>query len=235
MKIDIHTHVLPGIDDGAKNWDICLQMLSKSAECGVTKVIATPHYIPWKKKVNGEQIKQLCKEAEEKLLEKHGISMDIYPGHEIYYSIEILEKLKNGEVLTLAGSRYILVEFEPEVSYQTVLRAVKDFWDAGYIPILAHVERYRCIQHSDRMEALKEMGALFQMNVESFQRGIFDANSRWAKKCLLKGWIDFLASDMHNMKNRTPMSNEKLRWVQKRLSPDYQKELLYGNSKEILP
>ena len=84
------------------------------------------------------------------------------------------------------------------------------------------------------MEALREIGALFQMNVEAFQKGIFDANSRWAKKCLQKGWIDFLASDMHNMKNRAPMSNEKLRWVQKRLSLDYQEELLYGNGKKVL-
>ena len=108
MKIDIHTHVLPGIDDGAKNWDMALQMLAKSAEYGVTKVIATPHCIPWKKKTDTEQIKRLCKQAKEELLKKYGISMDIYPGHEIYYGVDALQQLRNGDILTLADSQYVL-------------------------------------------------------------------------------------------------------------------------------
>ncbi len=233
--IDIHTHILPGIDDGAGDWEECLEMLVRSAECGVSAVIATPHYIPWEDCTDARHLVELCRKAMEKLYEKHGISMDIYPGHEIYYSLEVIDKLKSGEALTLAGSRYVLVEFEPTVSYQLVYKAVKDFQDAHYIPILAHVERYQCLRKTGRLKELKALGALFQMNIRTVQRGFFDANTRWAKKSLRQGMIDFLASDMHNMTNRPPMTVENLTWVQKKLKTTYQRRLLCYNGRDILP
>lgn len=234
MIIDMHTHILPGVDDGAKDWDICLEMLSQSAACGVEKVIATPHYGPWGKRVPAEKIRELCKEAEEKLRAQYGIAMDIHSGHEIYYSVEVIEDLKQGRILTLAGSRHVLVEFEPEVTYQVIYRAIREFTNDGYIPIVAHVERYQCLYKSGNLERLKEGGALVQMNVSAFQGGILDATSRWAKKCLRSGLIDFLASDMHNLRTRAPLTMEKLRWVQDKLEPQYQEKLLCGNCQKII-
>lgn len=234
IKIDIHTHVLPGIDDGARDWDTCLLMLSRSAASGVKKVIATPHFLPWKKQSSPKEIEALCLQAEKKLLEKHGIAMDIYCGNEIYYNTDAIQKLREGKVLTLAGSRYVLLEFESRTSYQVFCRAVKEFRDAGYIPIIAHMERYECLRQASKMQELKDMGALFQMNVEAFQGGLFDSDSRWSKKCLLEEQVDFLASDMHGLRRRTPMAEEKLLWVQKKLNPKYQKELLYKNAQKIL-
>lgn len=234
VRIDIHTHILPGIDDGAKDWDTCLGMLLKSAECGVQKIIATPHYFPWKSTQSPEAIKEMCMAAQKKLLKKHGIAMDIYCGNEIYYSVDAIQKLREGKILTLAGSRYILVEFELRTSYQVFCRAVKEFRDAGYIPIIAHMERYECLRQSSKMKEIKDMGALFQMNVEAFQAGLFDRDSRWSKKCLLEQQVDFLASDMHSLHRRAPMTEEKLLWVQKKLNPKYQKELLYKNAQSIL-
>lgn len=233
MKVDIHTHVLPGVDDGARDWDTCLQMLVKSAEYGVNKIIATPHYLPWQRNMSPENICRLCSEVEEQLQMKHGISMDIYPGNEIYYSLEVVERLKQGDILTLAGSRYVLVEFSVSCSYQTICRAVKEFRDAGYIPIIAHVERYSCLRNVKQLEDIKQMGALLQMNVEAFQNGWFDPESRWAKKCLSGKLIDFLASDMHSLRRRPPMSGEQLEWVQKKLDFTYRKALLYKNAEKI--
>ncbi len=233
MKVDIHTHVLPGVDDGARDWDTCLQMLVKSAEYGVNTIIATPHYLPWKKNATPENISRLCCEVEEQLQTKHGISMDIYPGNEIYYSLEVVERLKEGDILTLAGSRYVLVEFSVSCSYQTICRAVKEFRDAGYIPIIAHVERYSCLHSVKQLEDIKQMGALLQMNVEAFQNGWLDSESRWAKKCLKGKMIDFLASDMHSLRRRPPMSGEQLEWIKKKLDFTYRKELLYKNAEKI--
>lgn len=233
MKVDIHTHVLPGIDDGARDWDTCLEMLAKSAKCGVGQIIATPHYLPWREGAGAETIRQLCREAEEKLQTKYGISMDIYPGNEIYYSLEVVERLKQGEILTLADSRYVLVEFGVDSSYQNICRAVKEFRDAGYIPILAHVERYSSLHQMDRMEDIKQMGAMLQMNVEAFQNGWFDSESRWAKKCLSNHMIDFLASDMHSLRRRPPMSKEQFEWIRKKLDSKYQRAILYQNSRKI--
>ena len=234
MIIDMHTHILPGLDDGARKWEDCLQMLLKSAECGVQKIIATPHYSPWDKYVTTEEIQRLCKEAELRFQTQFGMDMEIYPGHEIYYQIGIVNELKKGRALSLAGSRYALVEFEPEASYQTIYHAIREFCDGGYIPIIAHVERYRCLRKTDKLEFLKDGGALFQMNIGSLQGGLLDWESRWSKSCLSKGMIDFLASDMHNLRTRTPLSVEKMEWVREKLRPEYQEKILCGNSQKII-
>lgn len=233
-KIDIHTHILPGVDDGAKDWEVCLEMLARSARLGVDAIIATPHYLPWKQKVSAKEIENLCIEAKKKLVKKHGITMDIYPGNEIYYNVDAIQDLKAGKSLSLAGSRYVLVEFQQGSPYQSFCRAVKEFRDAGYIPIFAHVERCDCLRNVEKMQELREMGALFQMNVEAFQGSFWDKDSRWAKKCLRNRNVDFLATDMHDMNRRPPMMGEELRWVQKNLEPEYQKQLLYGNAQKIL-
>ena len=234
MMIDIHAHVLPGIDDGAKDWDTCLEMLRRSVESGVQAVIATPHYLPWRKNSSPQEIEALCSETKKKLSEKHGITMDIYCGNEIYYTMDAIQNLRDGRILTLAKSNYVLVEFEPRTSYQPICRAVKEFRDAGYIPIIAHMERYECLRQSVKLQEIKSMGALLQMNVEAFQGGLFDAESRRAKKCLAEEQVDFLASDMHGLRRRSPIAEEELQWVLKKLKPKYQKELLYRNAERIL-
>jgi len=231
--IDIHTHVLPGIDDGALDPDMCMQMLAKSAECGVRKIIATPHYLPWKKNAGAEKIQALCREVQEKFHENSGISMDIYPGNEIYYHVDMLDSLKKGKVLTLAGSRYVLTEFSTEASGGVMQKAVQNLREAGYIPVIAHVERCRSLRKPDMPEKLQELGALFQMNAEVLELGMFSETGRWAKKMLQEGRIHFLASDMHNLKNRPPLSTEALKWAEKRLSQDYIRELLWSNGNKI--
>lgn len=234
MKIDIHTHVIPGVDHGAKDWDMSLKMLALSARCGVKAVIATPHYLPWKEGVTAEAICERCKEAEERLQKEYGISMDIYPGNEIYYSSETVEILKAGEALTLAGSRYVLIEFQQETSYQMLCKAARDLCFHRYIPVFAHVERYHCLDRIEKLTELKEMGALLQVNVGSFQGGLFDERSNKAKRWLKKGIIDFIASDMHDLEKRLPMSNDRLEWMQKKLNSQYQDKLLYGNAQNII-
>lgn len=234
MKIDIHAHVLPGVDHGASDWDTSLKMLAKSARCGVKKVIATPHYLPWKDGVTPETICKLCKEAESRLQNEYAISMKIYPGHEIYYSVELVDILKEGKALTLAGSPYILVEFQQEESYQIICKAIRDLRHHGYFPIIAHVERYRCLYNKGRIAELKEIGALLQVNVGSLHGRLFDTRSRRVKQWLTKGYIDFLASDMHDMGQRPPMSKDSLQWICKKLNSRYQEKILYGNAQKIL-
>lgn len=234
MKIDIHTHVLPGVDHGAKNWDMSLRMLEKSAKCGVEKVIATPHYLPWKDDTTAESICELCKEAERRLQNQYGISMKIYPGHEIYYSVELIEILKKGNALTLAGSRYVLIEFEADETYQTIHKAVRDLRYHCYIPIIAHVERYESLNNVEKLMELKGVGALLQVNTVALQGGLFDLTSHRVKRWLKRGIIDFLASDMHDMVARPPMSKKQLQWIQKNLDSQYQDVLLYGNAQRIL-
>lgn len=234
MMIDIHTHILPKADDGARDWDTCFKMLVQSAESGVKAIIATPHYSPWMKGPEPKEVFESCKEAHERLKSEFGIEMQIYPGNEIYYSVDVIQEIKKGKALTLAGSSYVLVEFAEHTSLQTIYRAVREFRDGGYIPILAHIERCRCLYGERELRYLKEGGALFQINAEMLDKGIFSAKGRWVKRCLKKGWIDFVASDMHNLDTRPPIRARHIQWMQHNLNPEYYKALLYENAEEIL-
>lgn len=234
MKIDIHTHVLPGVDHGAGDWDMSLEMLAESVASGVKAVIATPHYLPWKEGVTADIICERCGKAKERLRRVYGIKMDIYPGNEIYYSSETVKSLKSGKALTLAGSEYVLVEFGPEVSYQVLCSAASDLRFHGYIPVFAHIERYQCLEQGDKLLQLKEMGVLFQVNMTSFQGGFFDGRTRRIKRWLKEQCIDFIASDMHDLTERPPMSVECLKWLQKTLDSGYQDKLLYGNAQDMI-
>ena len=234
MKIDIHTHVLPGVDHGAKDWKTALEMLAQSANCGVNSFIATPHYLPWREGVTADVIRQLCQEAEQRLKKEYGISVNVYPGQEIYYSTELVELLRKGEVLTLADSQYVLVEFQQGVPYQTLCKAVRDLHYHRYTPILAHVERYSCLERVDRLIELKQMGAMLQINVNGIQGSLFDEKSRKLKQWLKKGVVDFVASDMHDLEERPPMLNEKLQWLESKLDEQYQRKILCENAEKIL-
>ena len=233
MRIDIHAHVLPGVDDGAKDWKMCLEMLAQSAACGIERVIATPHFLPWRKNVHPDTIRELCEKAKEKLEKEKGIAIDIYPGNEIYYSIGVSERIKKGEALTLADSQYVLLEFKTSASYQELCRAVREMRDNGYVPIIAHMERYQCLGQAERINELKEMGALFQMNLDSLQGGIFSSRAGKSKKLISHGVIDFLATDMHDLETRTPMRKEDLAWIQKKIDFTYREELLGGKAQQI--
>ena len=234
MKIDIHTHVLPGVDDGPDEWDECLEMLAINAKNGVTHLIATPHCVPWERGAKAEKIIELCQRAEKKLQEAYGLEINIYPGHEIYYVPGITEKIKQGKVLTLAGTRYVLVEFKPASTYQELFRAAREFADAGYTPIYAHVERYGCLSEKAKIDELKNMGVLFQVNIKSLQQGFFDKDCRKVKNYLKREMIDFLASDMHTVNDETLLSSSNLQWVHSKMSREYQRKLLQNNGLKIL-
>ena len=231
--VDIHTHILPGIDDGAKNWDMCLKMINRSWDFGVRKIIATPHYLPWRNVTPADKIQQLCREAEEKAKSRLGKPMKIYPGSELYYHSELIDKLDEGKVLTLAGSRYILVEFGMDVPYRELYQGLSRLRMEQYHPILAHVERYRCLRKPGRLEEVKKTGALFQMNQKAFQKGLLDETGRWSRQRLMQGEIDFIASDMHNLTSREPFDEKYMGWLYKKMSKRSLHMLLSKKAKEI--
>ena len=234
MIIDVHSHILPGIDDGAQDWDTSMQMLVQSSKEGVQKVVATPHYYPWRANAPVDTIRLLCQEAMERLRADYDIDMDIYPGQEVLYGMGVLEDLKAGKILTLADSRYVLVEFMPDETFSVLYHAVRELMSAGYIPVLAHVERYDCLQQMDNFHSLKAGGALFQMNASAVSGGILSRKSRWSKKILKAGLIDYIASDMHNLTSRGPCTKEKIELIQKVLESEYLEKLLYVNPGKIL-
>ena len=140
MMIDIHSHILPGIDDGAGDAEAALGMARIALKDGISKMIATPHFIPGEIENTAEAVHNKCLEFK-RLLAAEGIGLEIFPGTEVFITPDTPELIEGGGVCTLAGSRYVLLElpmmsvpgYTGEVLYRLQLN--------GYIPIIAHPEQ----------------------------------------------------------------------------------------------
>ena len=133
--VDIHTHVLPGIDDGAEKMALSYRMLRRSYKQGVRKVIATPHYVAYHWRTKPQQIQELMEKLAARV-RKAMPDLELYRGQEIQYFEGMVEMLREGKLLTLAGSRYVLTEFLPTSSWSQIERAVRELTMAGYLPVL---------------------------------------------------------------------------------------------------
>ena len=147
--IDVHTHILPGIDDGARDWDESRRMLETAYSQGIRHIVATPHY---SRRGLRPEIYELSARLTE---EAKKIAPDFKTGlgQETYYHEGLVENLKQGQALTLEGTRCVLVEFDPQEAYHSLYQAVRKMTMARYIPVIAHVERYFCLREaSDELQ-----------------------------------------------------------------------------------
>lgn len=227
--IDIHAHIVFGVDDGARNPDESLKLIDMAVSQGIRKIIATPHNMP---NLRPEEIVEKINVLNTKLKEEN-IKCDIYTGQEIFYSKDTIESLKKKKYLTLADSNYVLVEFDPEVSFNYLKMATRDIIFGGFIPVFAHVERYSCLRKNKRLEEIKTLGALFQMNYSSLNGGIFNMNTLWCKNKIKEGNISFMATDMHRIDLRKPEITKALSWISKN-AEKYLIEMTYENANVIL-
>ncbi len=202
--VDIHTHVLPGVDDGAPDLDASLEMLRSAHESGTRTVVLTPHlyhrsFDNWDEGALRrrfasfqEQIWQLSVGEGEFLRE-----MDLRFGAENVLSTELLGAVQRSEVLTLGASRHVLVELSEELPAVAVESALHQLLDAGYVPVLAHVERYCRRDPSDALlKRLVRAGCVGQVNLGSLHKG-----SPWfddAVRLLTRGLAPVVASDGHD-------------------------------------
>lgn len=230
---DIHSHILPGIDDGSRSWDMTLQMVQQSWNAGVRAMIATPHYLPWKSRLKKETVLELTEEAGQKVRHSLGLDMTIYPGEELYYHSGLLEELREGKALTLAGSRYVLVEFGEDTPYSEIRFAADQFRRSPYKLIIAHVERYAALRRDTCLEEVLSMGAQLQSNAEEMERGMFDSTKRWLKKRYEAQDISYIGSDAHDPVRRAPLSDKSLKWFRDRLDRNYREALFFKNALKI--
>lgn len=208
--VDIHAHILPGIDDGARSMEEACQMLSIAAKQGICKVIATPHEIH---KGQVTYLQKLAVLLEEKV-KRNFSDVKLYLGQENFYHEDLSGQLDCGEALTMAGSRYVLIEFAPGVSYREMYRAVRKLLNSGYWPILAHMERYRCLRNEENLDDLRAAGCLMQMNYSGLSGPWFRSETRWKKRKVLTDKIDFLGTDMHRLDYRPPKIEKAVKWLE---------------------
>lgn len=230
---DIHSHLLPGIDDGSPDWETTLQMMKTARKAGVGTIIATPHYLPWKKNASPSQILCLCREAEQRFQKEYQKTMTVLPGNELYYHLDLPKALNSGAAQTLNGTRFVLVEFDPGVGWDALYTAMRQLQAEGYRPILAHLERYLCLYEKNRVEQLRRIDVQLQMNCRSVFGSFLDRHVRWCRKQLRSGMIDYIASDMHNTSTRPALEKDTTAWMKKTFPEKYE-SVLFRNAEKNL-
>ncbi len=234
MIVDMHCHVLPGVDDGPKTMDKSMELLEEAVRQGVDAMIITPHFHPGRYKVYASQAREVFGQVQEEI-QRRGLPIEILLGQECYYYSELVRELDAGNVLTMADSRFVLVEFDPDVIYLGIRTAVRDLTSNGYAPIIAHYERYRCLDnHVDRLEELREEGARLQINFDRLldRGGLFHPNP-W-RKLLKEGYVDYLGSDTHGMDFRPPHIGKAVAWMEKEVPPELVEQIMTENIRVLL-
>ncbi len=212
--IDIHTHILPGIDDGAETLEESVAMAVVAAAGGTTAMVCTSHSGEWLE--IGPQATMVAQMAPvQAAIGAAGVALHLWPGLEIFLTPETPAHLRAGRVWSLAGSRYLLVElpYEPWPPYaeQVLFQLQVD----GYVPILAHPERYTAIQRDlGLMGRLAARGILGQVTAGAFAGRWGDTTRRTAVALTEQGLVQILASDAHSAAgHRRPDLDEGYRAV----------------------
>lgn len=232
--VDVHSHIMPGVDDGAEDLDMSVAMLKRAAKEGIGTIILTPHQKPEHKCVTRIGIEKRISLLQEEL-EKQDIPIRLYPGAELFYCRDMRKLLEEGRVCTLAGSRYVLVEFMPEESWDYIRDGIYDL-AGNYRPILAHVERYsQVIEKKERVRELIEMGAYIQMNAGSITGDWGYAVRRNCMRLLKQQMVHFIGTDAHRAEGkRAPRMKSCGVFLEKQFGRTYSKKLLCKNAEKIL-
>ncbi|MEQ8360884.1 MAG: CpsB/CapC family capsule biosynthesis tyrosine phosphatase [Cytophagales bacterium] len=201
IKVDLHSHLIPGIDDGVKTIEESLSILRKFENLGFKKVITTPHIMGDFYKNTPEIIRSGLMEVQE-AADKENLNLEIEAAAEYYldeYFIKILKK--NEEILTLTGN-YLLFEL-PYINQPIHMEeAIFMMQSQGYKPVLAHPERYQFYQGQlDKLVALREKGVHMQLNLNSIIGYYSRPVEKMAKNMIKKNMVDFVGSDVHNLKH----------------------------------
>lgn len=196
--IDLHSHLLPGIDDGVDSMEAAIEVIKGFANLGYKKLITTPHIMHDFYRNSPDNILPLLSEVRESVA-AHGIDIELQAAAEYYLDEHFMELIDNDEPLLTFGDKYILFELS-FVSRPLILReAIFRLQTKGYKPVLAHVERY-LYYHKDVAELLeiKNTGILFQLNLLSLAGYYSKGVKQMAQKLVNQGLVELIGSDCHN-------------------------------------
>lgn len=206
--IDLHTHVLPGVDDGPGDRGEALELLRGMREDGVREVVATPHYLPGMYEPSPSAIDGALEEVRGAV---DGLA--IHPGREIRLADpEVVERILRGELAALGeAGAYVLIEFPFAGVPVSALDVLREIREEGPVPVVAHPERITEVRRGpETCERLLESGGLLQVNAGSVLGREGEATRRTARELFRRGWVSFLASDAHHPNTRSPRLTEAL-------------------------
>ncbi len=198
--IDIHHHIVYGLDDGPKNRETTQQMLKAASRQGVRTIVATPHIAPGIEHFPMTVYQQRLLETQE-MCRELGLDLRILAGAEIRYTEQTSTYLAQGAIPTLGGSKRLLMEFTGSTRFEVIEDAVQTVLRNGVVPIIAHIERYKdFISQPKRLEALKEeYNVYYQVNSETILKRRMH---RTIRRLLQLEMIDYVATDTHDLEKR---------------------------------
>ncbi|MDO4276908.1 MAG: capsular biosynthesis protein [Eubacteriales bacterium] len=230
---DIHCHILPGVDDGARNMEEACWMLKKEYSEGVRRIILTPHF----RREMFEPPQELVMQQFHKVQKAAaGISEDLklYLGCELHASMDMVAGLKSGKRLTMAGSRYVLTEFGNCDEKAYIRERIQQLILNGYIPIIAHIERCQALKNDiSFIEELKNLKACIQVNADSISGKEGFMMKLFCKKLMKQDLLDFIGTDGHGSKRRVPEIAKCFQQVEKTMGAHYAKRIFIENPKKI--
>lgn len=230
--IDLHSHILPGIDDGAKDMDMTLDMLKIAVSDGIKKIVATPHFYRGHYLNTYDEVVDIVKQVNHKAKENN-LDIEIYPGQEIFFSKQIIEDYRQGIIKGIRDTKYMLIELPMDRMPKEIFDILYELRIQGVVPIIAHPERYAYIveKPSEINEFINE-GYLFQINSGSI-KGIFGNKIQKTAETLIKHRVcNFIASDAHTTRMRSPIIKKALDLV-KGIDEELHKDIL-SNGQTLL-
>lgn len=232
---DIHCHVLPGVDDGAESSKVTMDLLRKEYKDGVRRIILTPHYRVGMFEPSLKLVEHRFQKVKAYAARIGKFGIQVYLGCEYYRSITMCEDIKAETRYRMAGTSYILTEFSSRDTYRTIRNIIYDLVVQGYTPIIAHVERYDALlKDADDIGDLIELGAMIQINAESVLGDRGRKVKKFCKKLMDLDYVHFVASDCHDMVNRSPKLGECASYIEKKRGEEYARQLFQYNPDKIL-
>ncbi len=212
--IDIHTHILPNVDDGSKDLETSILMIEREIEQGVTDIVLTPHVQSTVTKANTAKRKKQFELLKEEV-SKRGLNINLHLGAEIMYHSHIETDFSKYQ---FGKNKYVLIEFSTKAE-SPIEEVCFDVMAMGYQVIVAHVERYNYLKIEDII-SIKQTGALIQTNASAILNIDKLANKKTVKKLIKEDLIDIIATDTHNIEKRPPNLLEARKVLKKHYDED---------------
>lgn len=233
---DIHMHLIPGVDDGAEDMMMARMMLLMAREQGIDTIFCTPHSEAFRYSEDGARI---IFDRLKKNVESAYPDVKLYLGCEVYCEArimdQVLENLNSGRYPTMNHTRYVLMEFYGGVEQENAMSCVEAMVKGGYIPIIAHMERYPYLcDNMDLVNRFREQGALIQVNVYSLFDESKDSIKNWARRLVLEQKADFLGTDAHRTYHRPPSAQWGLNWLHENVDREYVETITCANAQKLL-
>lgn len=232
--IDVHCHIIPHVDDGARTSKQTLNMIKIAYENGIRAMIATPHYEVGRYDENREDIIKNYNRIKELVLKNYP-DFQLYLGNEIFFSYGVVDDLREGKIFSMADSNYVLVEFSPNDSFDNISKSLYEIINGGYIPILAHAERYHeVISSYKNVERLVDSGVYIQINAGTIAGNMGLGIRLKVAKLIKNDLVHFIGTDTHSDGRRSPDLSGCLKYLNKKFDDEVVDRLLRGNAIKLI-